>query len=167
VIRDIDVQEEMHAFNAGFQEEEARRGNTEAAIDILREFVDTVELSSNRDVPIPWHSARYLADAFRKIIDHDMDAALALGIRTDKAGRPRGMKMHNEVELAAAYCLLVRRGFKPEEANKLVGKETGADRRTVQRATKACSTFGDRSLIDDEVLKSILRPQLLKTLSTK
>jgi hypothetical protein len=153
--------EEVQAFNAGLQEEtaeEARRGNIEAAIDILREFVETVDLSSNREgcasIPLPY--ARYIAAAFSKIIKDDTDAALALGIRPTRAGRPRGAKTHNDVELAAAYWLLVRRNRRPEEANRLVMKKTGADRRTIQRAAQGCSAFEDRRLIDDELLKVLV-----------
>ncbi len=147
-------------FNASVQKEltdEARGGNTEAAVDILREFAEAVDLSSEHgsQVRVPSAHSRYIAEAFRKIIDQDMDAGLALGIKTSKAGRPKGTKTHNDVELAAAYWFLIRQGHRPEEANSLLEK-TGVDRRTIQRAAKACSGFGDKSQFDDEVLKSVL-----------
>lgn len=163
------VTRERRAFNASLQKEltdEARGGNTEAAIDILREFAEAVDISTEHgsQVHIPSAHSRYIAEAFRKIVDQDMDANLALGIKTSKAGRPKGKKTHNDVELAAAYWFLIRLGHRPEEANSLLAEKTGADRRTIQRAAEACAGFGDKSQFDDEVLKSVLHSSQLSKL---
>ena len=142
----------------------------EAARDILRDVAETIELSSERRwvAPVPWHYALYIAEAFRKIVDDDnIDASLALGIRPNKAGRPRGATTHNKIQLAAAYWLLVRRGSKPEDAIRLLSKETGADRRTIQRAAKGCSIFKKRTKqINDELLKAFVFQRSMTPAST-
>jgi hypothetical protein len=136
----------------------ARDGDTEAARDILREFTEAVELSSQSSWrgSIPWHCASHLADAFRKIVTNGTDAALALGIRPKKAGRPPGTKIERDLVLGTAYWLLVRRGRQPEEAKSLLLEHWGADRRTIERARDFCSTLGDAAQIDEEILKAIL-----------
>jgi hypothetical protein len=129
----------------------ATGGDIEVARDILGEVAETLDLS----VPIPRDYAQYIAGAFRRILG-GTDAALALGIRTKQAGRPRGRVTHNAVALAAAYWLLVRSGRRPGHANDLVANETGADRRTIQRAARACSSFQDRELFDEKTLRAIV-----------
>jgi len=139
----------------------AGEGDTEAARDILRGFIEAALLTDQRDwpaqLPVAW--VQYLADAFRQILDSDADAARALGLKSSKAGRPQGTKTHDEVRLAAAYWLMVRRGVRPERANERIRQATGADRTTIQGASKRCSAFEDRALVDDDILLSIIAEQ--------
>ena len=136
----------------------AREGNTEAARDILRTFLEAVQLTSEQDWPaqIPWAFVQYLADAFRKITEESADARLALGLKEHKAGRPAGSKTHDPVRLAAAYWLLRRRGHAPEEANELIRVAVGADRTTVQGAANGCSAFEDHPAFSDHILTAIV-----------
>jgi hypothetical protein len=142
----------------------ARSGNTDAARDILKDFVGAIDERSEKmwpglGPPIHWAYARYLADAFKSILD-GKDAALALGVKSSKAGRRAGKATHNLEALAAAYWFLVRRGLNPERANLELHERTGADRRTIQRAatTGGHKAFKYSQLIDDEVLKTVFKP---------
>lgn len=142
----------------------ARNGDTEAIHDILREIADGLErVASMRNAPIPWECAHYVAEAFREILDPNpekqLDPMQALGLKERKAGRPKGAKTHDEVRLAAAYWLMLRRGLKPERANQLLQRATGADRTTIQRAARGCSAFEDGMLYDDRLLVSIISEQ--------
>jgi hypothetical protein len=138
----------------------AAGGDIQAARDILRQFAEAVALTRQRDWPaqVPWPFVRYLAEAFRKILDEEADAGRALGVRRSGAGRPSGSRTHNEVVIAAAYWLLVRRGRAREEANAVLRDCTGADRRTIQRAAENCSAF-EASDIDDDMLLAIASEQ--------
>jgi hypothetical protein len=53
----------------------------------------------------------------------------------------------------------VRSGFKPERANELLSERTGADRRTIQKASVAHgnASFGDPANIEDDVLRICMR----------
>jgi len=144
----------------------ARQDDTDAAREILRDFAEAVLLSSEPKwiAPIPWHFALYIAEAFHKILkDDSADASRALGLRPNKAGRPRDAT--NKSRLGAAYWLLVRHDRKSEDAIKILSKETGADRRTIQRAAKDYSRFKSRRQIDDELLKFISGPRIGAALS--
>lgn len=146
----------------------AREGDTQAAREILHEIADVLEIAA-RDISIPtslgdlilpWECAEYVAQSFRKILDRNEDAAKALGLKTARAGRPRGTKTHDEVRLAAAYWLMRRGGQTPERANELLRKATGADRRTIQNAAGgSCSAFEDRGLYDNRLLRAIALEQ--------
>ena len=50
----------------------------------------------------------------------------------------------------------MRRGRRPEDANNIVREASGADRRTIQRAAKAFSRFGDPKPMAAKVLLSII-----------
>lgn len=155
----------------------ASAGDTDAAIRLLQDFVGTVDAHSEQSWsgPIHWDHARYLADAFEKIVRAAMrsrgwsgvkwndvdsgeaqpDANLALGISSSKPGRRKGIKTYHTDSLAAAYWYLRRRGFNAENAIASLGAATGADRRTIQRASKAARGFND---FEDETLKHVFEP---------
>jgi hypothetical protein len=142
----------------------ARAGDTDAAREILEDFVGAINQRSERmwpqiGPPIHWAYARYLADAFQSILE-GKDAKLALGVKNSKPGRRPGKTTHNAEALAAAYWYLIRRGFKPERANLELQKRTGADRRTIQIASKkkGNAALGLPGLIDDETLKVMFKP---------
>jgi hypothetical protein len=139
----------------------ARAGNTEAARDILREFAVAAALTSEQDWPsqIQWAFVQYIAQGFRDIVEQNVDADRALGLKEPKAGRPPGTQTHNHVALAAAYWLMVRRGLRPEQANEQIRSSTGADRTTVQAAAKDCSNFEDPAKFLDRDLVAIISEQ--------
>lgn len=136
----------------------AKAGDTEAARDILQEFVHALSLGGDRD----WHSyfpspmVHYVADAFRMMLDEGADPARALGLKARKRGRPVGKRTHDPVKLAAAFWLLRRRGKRIEQATESIRKAVGADRTTVQNAVDQCSALED---VDDDVLVAIVAEQ--------
>lgn len=76
---------------------EARRGNVEAALHVLKEFADAVEQigrykepQRHWSGPIPWVVADYLATAFRLIVD-GTDPARALKV-SRRRGRRKGKR---------------------------------------------------------------------------
>lgn len=134
----------------------AREGDTEAARDLLKQFVLAVALAHPDDWPrqLPMECAQYIAEAFRRIVDDNVGAAKALGLVKNKAGRPKGGGItHDPVKLGSAYWLLLHRGYAPEQANEAIRRATGADRRTIQRARYTCSALEHA---DDPLLVAIL-----------
>jgi len=141
----------------------AKDGNTEAAIDILREFVGAIDQYSEKswDGPIYWEHAVYIAEAFEKIVRAAMradrtgmtkwedfntgpaepDANLALGIKSSKAGRRQGVRTHNRDALAAALNLLLVHGIQAKQAKLHLHQETGAAIRTIEIANKENGTY--------------------------
>jgi len=142
----------------------ARGGDTDAAREILSDFAAAIDRYSERTWrgSIPWAYVRYIADAFKRVLSGEpKNAGHALGIKTRAPGRRAGKtRQHNEEALAAAYWFLVRRGYRPETANKLLSEATGAVRRTIQKAAmnEGNLCFGDRDKIDDEDLKDVMKP---------
>lgn len=169
--------------------EKARTGDTDAAFSILRDFVGAIDQydegtwSGLRSAPIHWEYVRYIADAFERVIRAAMrsptwrgktwsdvetgeaqaDANLALGIKSSKPGRRKGAKTYETEALAALYWYLVRRGFKPERANKLLRERIGCDRKTIQDASIEGGNKAYRypELIEDESLKVVFEPYAL------
>jgi hypothetical protein len=117
--------------------EQATRGNVEAAQDVLVTFVETVEQfrmlrepEEHWNGPIPWAGADHLAKAFRKILNGE-DHAKALCLRAATVGRRKGKTVfHDQEALAASYYFLLRSDFRPEQANKVLREQIGADRST-------------------------------------
>ncbi len=141
--------------------DQARNGNTDAAREILEDFVRSVRRHSKRSWPGPVHRAyaRYLADALADILDGSRpDAAIALGIKTSRAGRRKGAATHNSQALAAGFWLLRRYGLKTEECNSKLQSLTGADRTTIQDAKKAKFTvaMNNPDIMPDHRLKAIV-----------
>jgi hypothetical protein len=162
--------------------ERARQGDTRSAIEILHDFVAVVDQNAELTWtgPIPWDYAKYIADAFEKVVRAAMqspswsgakwedaatgeaqcDANLALGIKSSKAGRRKGAKTYDTAALAALYWFLVRRGLKPELANRRICEQIGCDRKTVQNASQqdGNAAYRNPKLVDDESLKVTFAP---------
>lgn len=138
----------------------ARNGSTQAAMEILTEFAAAVDRYSERTWTgsIPWQYLRYIADAFSKI-GRPEDASRALGIKNSNPGRRKGASTHDEEALAAAYWCLRRQGYKAERATGELSKSTGADRRTIQRASRANGNeaYGNPDKVDEETLKVVYK----------
>jgi hypothetical protein len=169
--RVMPVEGRKRAFNeeyANAAAAAAQAGDTNAAREIFSDFAATIDRYSERTWrgSIPWAYVRYIADAFGRVLSGESKSAgHALGIKTSAPGRPVGRhKYHDEEALAAAYWFLVRHGYKPETANKRLSKETGADRRTIQKAAmnKLNLCFGDRGKFDDDELKNAMGPYAVK-----
>lgn len=152
----------------------ARAGDMDAAREILGDFVRSVRQHSKRSWRGPNHYlyARYITDAFERILSGE-PADIALGVRSSKAGRPKGLRTHDARAIAAGYWLLRRKGLKSEQANAKLQNLTGADRTTVQNARKAPYTraFGYPAAASDSELTKIVAKQpygkkLLRALKT-
>ena len=137
----------------------ARRGQISASREILEEFVGVVDKCDGKSWsgPIHWFDARFLADAFSRLLEGE-DPAISLGVKTSDPGRRPGQTTHDESAMAAAYCFLRRRGIKAERANGLLGERTGANRRYIQKAVAANQRFKDPDLFSDDDLKVFLDP---------
>jgi hypothetical protein len=126
--------------------EKAREGDTSAAQEILKDFVSAIDARSEKmwshiGPPIHWAYARYLADAFAKILS-GTDAAVALGVKNSRPGRRAGAKAtHNLEGLAAAFNLLLLNGMKPKQAKLSLKEHTGAAVRTIEKANNEHYTY--------------------------
>lgn len=125
----------------------AREGDTQAAREILEDFVFAIDARREQDwprlgPPIHWAYARYLADAFAKVLA-GADARLALGVKSSKPGRRVGAKTTHDLEgLAAAFNLLLLRGFERKQAKLCLKEKTGANARTIEKADKQHVAYG-------------------------
>lgn len=131
----------------------AEAGDNEAAREILTDFVGAIAQWSERTWrgPIHWAYARYIAEAFQKILDGE-DPSRALGIKRIRKGRRPGTKTYDEEGLAAGLSLLILNGFSATQAKELLHDRIGADIRTIEKA--AASDFVSRIYRD-----SALNPQ--------
>ena len=137
----------------------ARRGQISASREILEEFVGAVDKYDAKtwNGAIHWFHARFLADAFSKVLDGE-DPAISLGVKTSNPGRRPGQKTHDDWAMAASYWFLRRRGYKAERANELLREGIGADRRTVQRVSSSNSQFNHPDLFTEDDLTFFLGP---------
>lgn len=133
-------------FYARATARKAREGDTEAAREILKDFVFAIDERNERmwpriGPPVHWDYARYLADAFTRILD-GVDAAVALGVKNSSPGRRRGAgNTHDLKGLAAALNLLCLNGMTPKQAKLSLKEKTGAAIRTLEKANKEHNTY--------------------------
>ena len=150
----------------------AQNGDVEAARTVLDEFSSAIEQITSLKKPepawsgpIPWPLAKYLAEAFRRILS-GAPPEKALNLVGKTQGRRKGKTVtHNMEALAAAFHLLTRAqlredgsvvgGLSVGEANRQLQEKIGADQTTVYRARRQNEAFAHRALIDDETLKAI------------
>jgi hypothetical protein len=113
----------------------ARRGDHQAAKTILKDFAGAIGQFNARTWrgPVHWAFAEYIADAFKAMLAGE-EAAKALGIKKATRGREKGGVTFDKSELGAAYWLLLRKGYRSEDAIEFIQEFCGADRRTIQRA---------------------------------
>ena len=147
----------------------------QAARTVLDEFSSAVEQITSLkrpepawSGPIPWQIAKYLAAAFRRVLQ-DIPPEKALNLVGKARGRRKGKTVtHNMEALAASFHLLTRAqlredgsvvgGLSVGEANRQLQEKIGADQTTVYRARRQNEAFAHRALIDDETLKAIAKP---------
>ena len=134
---------------------QAREGNTEAAAEVLSEFVATVDRLNEKTWPgtIPWPYLRFVADKLCTILKSDpVAAALTLGISTGKPDRPAGSTKHKHIAVASFYFLLVRAGMAPKAAKSLLHESIGAREDVIEEAAKMYPGFQHRDRFTVEIL---------------
>lgn len=123
----------------------AKQGNTDAARAILAQYIAIVSERSPKSWrgPYAFTYACYIADAFAEILDKNtpMEPALALGIKTSKAGRRKGAVTHDSEAIAAAFEWAIGVGYSEKVAIKKISDATGANPKTVRNAVKAFPAF--------------------------
>jgi hypothetical protein len=135
---------------------QAREGNTEASTEVLSEFLAAVDRHNEKTWPsgaVPWPCARFVADKLRAVLKGDpIDAAVNLGIRSSRAGRPTGSAKHKPVAVAGFYFLLVRAGMAPRAAKSLMNASIGASDDVIEEAVKQYPGFQYRDRFTVELL---------------
>jgi len=106
--------------------EGARKGDTEAAKEVLRYFVESVRERTRADgkphvtptgtsVSLDWVLAAYLADCVNKILE-GVDPGKALGISSGEAGRPKlNDDAKNDRDIQYALAIMERKRQKPDD----------------------------------------------------
>jgi hypothetical protein len=134
---------------------QAREGNTEASVEVLSEFVATVDRLNEKTWPgaIPWPYLRFIADRLCTILKGDpVVAALTLGISTGKPDRPAGSTKYKHIAVASFYFLLVRAGMAPKAAKSLLHESIGAGEDVIEEAAKEYPGFQRRDRFTVEIL---------------
>lgn len=124
----------------------AREGDTDAAREVLQAFITAVDIGSEVTWTGPMHyvQARYIADAFRKILAVDPKddkfpnlVVRALGLRY-KRGRPPRTTNYDDQAIAAMYHFLIGEGEDAADVKRRIAAEIGCREITVRRAIKEC-----------------------------
>ena len=129
-------------------------GDTEAATEVLSEFIATVERHNEKTWPgaIPWPCAQFVAEKLRAVLKGDpSDAAVNLGIKR-RAGRPTGGAKYKHIAVAGYYFLLVRAGVAPNAAKSLMNASIGASDDVIEEAVKLYPGFQYRDRFTVEIL---------------
>jgi hypothetical protein len=168
---------------AELQAERARDGDTDAAREILQDFIGAIDLPSERTWNGPGHYvyARYIADAFEQVLEacrwrdekglsrnekerRDKEfpnrVAIALGVKSSRPGRRKGTLEYDDVALAAAVQLLRRHDLEKTSAIETLELMTGADRSTIFKAVNRYDGLEEPDRFSEETLKSLARPYL-------
>ena len=135
---------------------QAGEGNTDASTEVLSEFIATVDRHNDKTWPggaIPWQYARFVADKLRAVLKGDpIDAAVNLGIRSSRAGKPTGSAKYKYIAVAGFYFLLVRAGIAPRAAKSLMNASIGASDDVIEDAVKQYPGFQYRDRFTVEIL---------------
>ena len=130
-------------------------GDTEASTDVLSEFIATVDRHNEKTWlgVIPWPCAQFVADKLRAVLKGDpIDAAVNLGIKSSRAGRPTGSAKYKHIAVAGFYFLLVRAGVTPKSAKSLMNASIGASDDVIEEAVKLYPGFQYRDRFTVEIL---------------
>ena len=130
-------------------------GNTEPSTEILSEFVATVDRHNEKTWlgAIPWPCAQFVADKLRAVLKGDpIDAAVNLGIKSRRAGRPTGSSKYKHIAVAGFYFLLVRAGVGPKAAKSLMNASIGASDDLIEEAVRQYPGFQYRDRFTVEIL---------------
>ena len=135
---------------------QAEKGNTEAATEVLSEFIATVDRHKEKTWPggaLAWPCARFVADKLRAVLKGDpINAAVNLGIKSSRAGSSAGSAKYKHIALAGFYFLLVRAGVAPRAAKSLVNASIGASDDVIEEAVKQYPGFQYRDRFTVEIL---------------
>ena len=130
-------------------------GNTDASREILSEFIATVDRHNEKTWlgAIPWLCAQFVADKLRAVLKGDpIDAAVNLGIKSSRAGRPTGSAKYKHIAVAGFYFLLVRAGVAPRAAKSLMNASIGTNDDVIEEAVKQYPGFQYRDRFTVEIL---------------
>ena len=130
-------------------------GNTDASREILSEFIATVDRHNEKTWlgAIPWPCAQFVADKLRAVLKGDpIDAAVNLGIKSSRAGRPTGSAKYKHIAVAGFYFLLVRAGVGPKAAKSLMNASIGASDDLIEEAVRQYPGFQYRDRFTVEIL---------------
>ena len=130
-------------------------GNTDASREILSEFIATVDRHNEKTWlgAIPWPCAQFVADKLRAVLKGDpIDAAVNLGIKSRRAGRPTGSSKYKHIAVAGFYFLLVRAGVGPKAAKSLMNASIGASDDLIEEAVRQYPGFQYRDRFTVEIL---------------
>lgn len=147
---------------AFYAEQAVRRaidGDTQAARDILGDFVGAILARSERtwQGPIIYVYARYLSDAFQKILD-GVPSDIALGVKTQEPGRRPEKRTHERLEaIAAGWEILHRNGLTKRQATDSL-EAHGVSRRSIQRAREAHPWMDQPTLYSNDLLAVAVGP---------
>ena len=135
---------------------QAGEGNTEASTEVLSEFITTVDRHSEKTWPggaVSWPCARFVADKLRAVLKGDpVNAAVNLGIKSSRAGRPTGSAKYKHIAVAGFYFLLVRAGVAPRAAKSLMNASIGTNDDVIEEAVKQYPGFQYRDRFTVEIL---------------
>ena len=134
---------------------QAGEGNTEASTEVLSEFIATVDRHNEKTWlgAIPWLCAQFVADKLRAVLKGDpIDAAVNLGIKSSRAGRPTGSAKYKHIAVAGFYFLLVRAGVTPKSAKSLINASIGTSDDVIEEAVKQYPGFQYRDRFTVEIL---------------
>ena len=134
---------------------QAEEGNAEASTELLSEFIAAVDRHSEKTWlgAVPWPCARFVADRLRAVLKGDpIDAAVNLGIKSSRAGRPTGTAKYKHIAVAGFYFLLVRAGVAPKAAKSLMSASMGANDDVIEEAVKLYPGFQYRDRFTVEIL---------------
>ena len=132
-----------------------RDGSTGAAAEVLSEFIATVDRHNEKTWvgAVPWPCAQFVAEKLRAVLKGDpIDAAVNLGIKSGKAGRPTGGAKYKHIAVASFYFLLVRAGVAANAAKSLMNGCIGASDDVIEEAVKLYPGFRYRDRFTVEIL---------------
>ncbi len=142
------------AVYAELDAKRARAGDIEAARSILDEFIGMFYAGNGSLAGVHFHHARYLAEAFQRIIDGEQ-ADTALGVKNSAPGRRQSDRTEQEKDaIAAGVELLCRNGLSRSQAISALEVE-GFSKSKIQRALKDNKWTADEDL---DSLKVIAKP---------
>jgi hypothetical protein len=130
-------------------------GNTEASTELLSEFIATVDRHSEETWlgAIPWPCAQFVAEKLRAVLKGDpSDAAVNLGIKSRRVGKPADGAKYKHIAVAGFYFLLVRAGVAANTAKSLMHASIGASDDVIEEAVKLYPGFRYRDRFTVEIL---------------
>ena len=152
---------------------QAREGNTEASKEVLSEFLAAVDWHNEKTWlgRVPWPYVRFVADKLHAVLKGDPTvAAVNLGIKSGRPGRPAGSEKYPHLAVAAFYFLLVRAAVAPKAVKSLMKESIGASDDVIEEAAKAYPGFQYRDRFTVEILvelAAVYRGKIAEIIATQ